>query len=346
VRGQETRAQREETRAQRAETRAQRGEDEEEGELYLADVRRSLMPLPEGRPIVGLRVWQVLPKTETHVANQPRLGYANAESARMLLGTVPVDRDGSAYFRVPAKRPLYFQAIDSGGRAVQTMRGVTYVQPGERRGCVGCHEPPQTAPPCRPLLALQRPPSAIEPGPDGTRPFSFVRLVQPVLNRHCVGCHDGGGQAKGKPALTGKAQGEFSVSYENLRPFVRWYEWGGKSIAQAVTVPGHGGSDESPLLRILEDANHKEALGAGQALGAGLLTPPNARPQVSSSASGDLRSTLVRGQETLAQRGMPADDWLRLTIWLDGNAPFYGTYSRPERVAQHRGDSVPPPAVQ
>ncbi len=314
--------------------------DEEEGELYVADVRRSLMPLPEGRPIVGLRVWQVLPKTETHVANQPRLGYANAESARMLLGTVPVDRDGSAYFRVPAKRPLYFQAVDSGGRAVQTMRSVTYVQPGERRGCVGCHEPPQTAPPRRPPLALRRPPSAIEPGPDGTRPFSFVRLVQPVLDRHCVGCHDGDGQAKGKPALTGKPQGEFSLSYENLKPFVRWYEWGGKSIAQAVTVPGHGGGDESPLLGILEDANHKEALGAG------LLTPPSHRPQVSSFASGDLRSAPVRGRETLAQHGMPAEDRLRLTIWLDGNASFYGAYSAPERLAQRRGEDVPPPRVQ
>jgi len=187
------------------------------------------------------------------------------------------------------------------------MRSVTYVQPGERRGCVGCHEPPPTAPHSGLLLAVQRPPSAIAPGPDGTRPFSFVRLVQPVLDRHCVGCHDGRAQAKAKPALTGEPRGDFSVSYESLQPFVRWYEWGGKSIAQAVTLPGHGGADESPLLKILEDANHKE---------------------------------------TLAQRGMSAEDRLRLTIWLDGNAPFYGTYSSPERSAQRRGESISPPAVQ
>ena len=71
------------------------------GELYLADVNNSLLPLPADRPIASLRIYQVLPKTETHVANEPCLGYANAEGARMLLGSVPIDPDGSAYFRVP-----------------------------------------------------------------------------------------------------------------------------------------------------------------------------------------------------------------------------------------------------
>ena len=62
------------------------------------------------------------------------MGHANAESARMLLGTVPVEVDGSAYFRVPARRPPYFQAVDAEGRAVQGMRSVTYLQPGDAVG--------------------------------------------------------------------------------------------------------------------------------------------------------------------------------------------------------------------
>ena len=103
--------------------------------------------MPADRPIRELRVYQVLPKETTHIANQPRIGIANAESARMLLGSVPVEADGSAYFRAPAGKPLYFQAVDAEGRAVQSMRSVTYLQPGERRGCVGCHETPGTAPP-------------------------------------------------------------------------------------------------------------------------------------------------------------------------------------------------------
>ena len=65
--------------------------DEQEGEFILADVRWSLLPMPADRPIRELRVYQVLPKETTHMANRPRIGIANAESARMLLGSVPVE---------------------------------------------------------------------------------------------------------------------------------------------------------------------------------------------------------------------------------------------------------------
>ncbi len=60
-------------------------------------------------------------------------------------GTVPVEADGSAYFRVPARKPLYFQAVDAEGRAVQSMRSVGLPAAGRAPGCVGCHEPPPTA---------------------------------------------------------------------------------------------------------------------------------------------------------------------------------------------------------
>ena len=270
-------------------------------------MRQSLLPLPPDRPIRQLRVFQVLPKTETHVANDPRIGYANAESARMLLGTVPVEPDGSAYFRVPAHKPLYFQAIDERGRAVQSMRSVVYLQPGERRGCVGCHEPPSAAPGAQAALALalQKPPSAIIPGPDGTRPLSYVRLVQPVLDRHCVVCHDNRpGPGKSRLALTGQLLGKFTQSYENLRPYVRWYEWGSNSIGQIATRPGMIGADASRLPHILADTAHTPAV------------------------------------------ALPEEDLQRLNIWLDANAPFYGTYTEKERRAQQRGLAVAPPRVQ
>ncbi|HUT01805.1 MAG TPA: hypothetical protein VM031_05085 [Phycisphaerae bacterium] len=227
-----------------------------EGEFLLTDVGRSHFPLPAGRRIATLRIFQVLPKT-THIANQPRIGHANAESARMLLGTVPVEADGSAYFRAPAGKPLYFQAVDAAGRAVQSMRSVAYVQAGERRGCVGCHEPVGGVAPARRLLALTRPASRIRPGPDGTRPFSYPRLVQPVLDRHCVRCHDGKkAPATKRPVLTGEPAGEFTRSYRSLRPYVRWFEWGGASISPNVTRPGRIGADASRLTKILTGPRH------------------------------------------------------------------------------------------
>jgi hypothetical protein len=277
-----------------------------EGEFVLTDVRRSFFPLPPARPIRQLRIFQVLPKTTTHIANEPRLGYANAESARMMLGTVPVEKDGSAYFRAPARKPLYFQAVDETGHAVQSMRSITYLQPGEQRSCLGCHEPPgTTSPGGRDLLALRRSPSTIEPGPEGTRPMSYPLLVQPVLDRHCVKCHDGSeGERKSAPVLTGEPVKTFSGSYESLRPYVRWYEWGGNSIQEIGTRPGHIGADESRLLKILEDPTHTQ----------------------------DLK--------------LPEEDYLRLCIWLDANVPFYGTYEKDAQTAQQAGRAVPPPTLQ
>jgi hypothetical protein len=249
--------------APRPEPRAMTGDLDptlgDEGEFLVSDLTTSHLSLPESRAIVALRVFQVLPKTSTHVANQPRIGYANAESARALLGTIPVEADGSAYFRVPARKPLYFQAVDAEGRAVQSMRSVTYVQPGERRGCVGCHESTGTSSAVERVLALERPPSVIQPGPDGSLPFSFPRLVQPILDRHCVPCHDGtDGVQPSRIVLTREAEGTFSRSYESLRPFVRWHEWGSASIHQVVTIPGRIGADESPLLGVLTDEKHAE----------------------------------------------------------------------------------------
>ena len=222
-----------------------------EGEFLLTDVKWSHFPMPVNRPVKTLRVYEVLLKVTSHVANVPRLGYANAESARKFLGEVPVEADGSAYFRAPAEIPLYFQAVDSEGKAVQSMRSITYLQRGERRSCVGCHEPislavpqPRTA-----KTAMLREPSLLTPGPSGSHPMSYPKLVQPVIDRNCLECH---------PSWTGDSEGNFSVSYNKLAPFVRFYEWGDKSISQITTRPGECGADMSPLSKIISDAEHKD----------------------------------------------------------------------------------------
>ncbi|MBN2329308.1 MAG: hypothetical protein JXR73_19360 [Candidatus Omnitrophica bacterium] len=273
-----------------------------EGEFLLSNLYQSHFPMSSSRPISSLHIFQILPKSETHVANQPRLGYANAESARMLLGSVPVEQDGSAYFRAPARVPLAFQAIDGKGKAVQGMRSLTYLQPGERRGCIGCHEPIGRASGLQPTMAFQRKPSKIKPGPDGTLPWSYPRLMQPILDRHCIGCHDGAHEDR--PDLTSKTVGTFTASYENLKPYVRWYEWGNQSITPIVTHPGRMPSDVSPLLEILKNENHAKNLSLND------------------------------------------DEWRRIYLWLDGNASFYGCYSKQEQLAQLQGDAIPPPELQ
>jgi hypothetical protein len=248
---------------------------------------------PEDVKIRALRVIQVLPKS-TPPPNVPRIGVANQTNARMVLGTVPVEEDGSAYFLVPHSAPIYFQALDEQGLAIQSMRSATYLHPGERLVCQGCHEPKHRAPSLRkPPLALQRPPSVLQPEPDGAKPFNYVRLVQPVLDRHCAGCH----QAKKALDLSGSLdRNGFTRSYNNLAGrYGFYYHVSNGSMAD----PQHGGSRSR----------------AGQfGARASALWPYL--------------------QQTHYGVKLSAEEMRRITLWLDCNSEFLGAYEEPGLQAQ------------
>ena len=224
-----------------------------EGTFLLRDVNTSWPQLSDSRDVVkALRIVQVLPKTTPH-ANTPRVGLANASPGKQVLGTVPVESDGSAFFHAPAGIPLMFQALDERGMAIQTMRSLTYLQPGEQTSCVGCHEHRTTAPALNEFsLAALREPSSIRPGPDGSKPFSYPILVQPVLDRHCVSCH-GGEKAEGNVDLTGTPEGQFSRSYNALVRLVPFSQWQGTPQAnfEPLTHPDQFGARASSLIPLL-----------------------------------------------------------------------------------------------
>ncbi|MCX6897503.1 MAG: hypothetical protein NT105_02280 [Verrucomicrobia bacterium] len=116
-----------------------------------------------------------------------------AWDAKIVLGDAKVYEDGSAFFTVPARTPVYFQALDEKGRAVQTMRSWSTLQPGENQSCVGCHENKNAAPPPQrynSTVALKAGPQALEPFYGPPRGFSFAREIQPILDRKCVSCHN------------------------------------------------------------------------------------------------------------------------------------------------------------
>jgi len=241
---------------------------------------------PEGTRIAALRVIQVLPKS-TAPPNEPRIGVAQQTNARVVLGNVPVEEDGSAFFEAPVGKELYFQALDARGMAVQSMRSGTYVHPGERLVCQGCHErkhrPPVLAPGRTPL-ALRRAASKIEAAPDGSNPFNYVRLVQPVLDRNCVGCH----QQKKALDLTGAIEKNFTRSYNNLADkYGFFFHVYNGSINAGVhggsrTIPGKFGAKAAPLLKYMDSGHHGVKLSD--------------------------------------------EDFQRLVIWLDSNSEFLGTY--------------------
>ena len=110
---------------------------------------------------------------------------------KVILGQAKVHEDGSACFKVPARTPVYFQALDEQNRVVQTMRSWSTLQPGECFSCVGCHEPKSETPgPGGFTQAMRSEPQTLEPFYGPARGFSFAREVQPILNRHCIACHD------------------------------------------------------------------------------------------------------------------------------------------------------------
>jgi hypothetical protein len=159
----------------------------QEGRFLLANVYSNLKTVKPG-DIKALRIVAVPPKTHPTM-NSPVMGIMADDPGKCVLGTVPVEPDGSAYFRVPAGVIVFFQALDARGIAVQTMRTITHVQPGQTLSCIGCHESRVEAPTAARVMAARREPSKIAVGPEGSWPYRFDRLVQPVLDRDCVQCH-------------------------------------------------------------------------------------------------------------------------------------------------------------
>ena len=232
-----------------------------EGTVAVIDVYSSLKPWPAGTRIHQLRVLQVLPMTvpSGQPPHETGLRVATAGDSvvpvRHVLGTVPVEEDGSAHFVVPANKEIFFQALDQQGLAVQSMRSATQLHEGQRLVCAGCHQPSRhTAAVTGSLpLALQRPASRLQPDVDGSNPFSYPRLVQPVLDRHCVQCHD---QYRDKQQVPNLGREPISrhwfASYNSLIAKYAFSDYGDGYR----TTPGRFGARASQLYRLLQEGHY------------------------------------------------------------------------------------------
>ncbi len=156
-----------------------------------------------------LRVLNIEPKSYTYwykrpyISTGPVVSAVQSDGVKRILGTVPIEADGSVAFSAPAGVALHFQIVDEQFRALQTMRSFTGVMPGETRGCLGCHEQHGRAPEASDsYLASLHEPSRITPPPWGVDSVSYVRYVQPVLDRYCGECHQGDGEARETLDLT------------------------------------------------------------------------------------------------------------------------------------------------
>ena len=152
------------------------------------EVRAGLERLPNGeyrRDHPNFMDWYATP---VHKVSGP-WGWPSYV-AKASWGLARVERDGSARFLAPAGKQLYLELLDENFNELQRMRSIVQLQPGERRGCIGCHEPRSQAPPARLAEALAREPQRLQAAPWEQKPFSYERVVQPVLEARCVRCHN------------------------------------------------------------------------------------------------------------------------------------------------------------
>ena len=155
--------------------------------------------------------------TEPVWGGKPLVGRGTMH-VRRLIGTVPVEADGSAYFIAPALRSISFNALDSQGRMLMRMGSDMHIMPGEHRGCVGCHDRRQASSPVASIktISLQRAPSVPQQPDWATNGIiDFVKIVQPVLDKHCVECHSGP-TPDGAVDLSGDKTRFFNMAYEHL----------------------------------------------------------------------------------------------------------------------------------
>ena len=254
------------------------------------------------------------------------VGLTRWSSVRVI-GTVPVESDGSAHFYVPTAEhaSVYFQALDENFLEIRRMRSSVSFQPGEVRSCNGCHETRTSAASIAPRpnmpLAARRPPDLPEPPPWGAaQALDYETLVQPILDRHCVKCHSEK-EPRGNVVLTGTrvpgsedtylfpANEGLLRSYLTMVGFPQWPAGGGRQ--RSMVGP-------SPLVSLSDRFSD------------GSVTPPLAF----GSRRSRLVATLLKGHEDVK---LSPPEWLTLVTWIDANAPYHARL-----INQRPGANQPP----
>ena len=140
-------------------------------------------------------------------------------SPARILGLAPVEKDGSFQVKVPANIPITFQLLDAEYLALRTQQAWTWVMGNENRGCIGCHEDRELAPPNRMVDAVIKPPVDLTLPPAKRRLTDFRHQIAPLIDARCAtaGCHVAGGAVPNleDPAAPQSGSG-FSAAYTAL----------------------------------------------------------------------------------------------------------------------------------
>jgi len=210
--------------------------------------------------IKKLLVLESLPKPINYSGKMPPMSFGGTYTLERILGTVPVEPDGSAYMEVPALRSLFFVALDENNNSVKRMHSFLTVMPGETTSCVGCHEQRQKtpfSPGVGTLQALGRLPSQITPLAGIPDVFDYPRDIQPILDKNCLACHDYN-QRAGGIILSGDHGPIFSHSYYTLTALQ--FISDGRDRLVTNLPPRSVGTSASPLMKMLDGDHYKAKL--------------------------------------------------------------------------------------
>jgi hypothetical protein len=245
---------------------------------------------------------------------------------KTVLGETPVYADGSAFFEVPARTPVYFQAVDGQGQVVQSMRSWSTLQPGENQSCSGCHESKNSAPPAHKgiSLAAKAGPQALTPFYGAPRGFSFAREIQPILDRHCVTCH-----ADRSLVMEWAAKGSSSAGKATRNPEAKTFSLRGETINDPAAK--RRWSDAYLCLTQAKFVNRDEENQgyAGNCDGPWVkwISPQSEPSMLAPYSAGACKSPLLalleqgHGQVKLSQ-----EERDKLACWIDLGVPFGGDY--------------------
>ncbi len=263
-----------------------------------------------------LRINEALPRYwSTGRRWGPSLSSSSWKAAlwpRVQWGVVPVEKDGSAHFLVPANRSIFFQALDENFREVQRERTYVNYAPGEVRSCGGCHgqsnrtvglgtSPTPIALARAPSIPQPQPCDLVENGGDGRagQVIHYPTDIQPIFDRKCVKCH-GAKDPAGGLRLTGEVTLFYNTSYEELArrqlagpiiaEFTSFLQGDQGNYNGAYLPPKHLGCPTSPMMAVLTDPAH----------------PKNVK---------DDHSKMLTSSEQMV-----------LSRWVDTNYQFYGSY--------------------
>jgi hypothetical protein len=309
-----------------------------DGVLYSANVFEGNPLLPRDK-VKQMRVLSIDAKTyspwkKTYQHSGPSISITQADGVKRILGTTPVEADGSVCFKVPPGIALHFQLLDKDFRCIQTMRTFTGVMPGEMRGCVGCHEGRSNTPVnTSGGIAMRRGPLELTPPPWGREAtIGYTRFVQPVLDRYCGSCHQGEGNARKKLDLT------FRPS--KVTQFTEPY----------VTLVGGGNNWYHPTKRPLNKAGHPITIsGVINVEGYRERSPvalATLDPMTHMSSASLLIDKAMDKEHIKAE--MDAESLRQLIGWVDANGPYLGEEEirqMPDPTPQTRW-AKPVPVVQ